>query len=154
MTSESGPISAEGRRALERELADLHVEREAVAATLGGTDSPGDTADQADELQRATQVDRIDSRIAEIKVRLEESALAGPPRTDTVGVGSTVTLRFADGSEHTVQIGDAAEESNHTLVTADSPLGHALLGHHPGDTAHYDAPDGQSTVTVVSIGTT
>ncbi|GHD55089.1 hypothetical protein GCM10010317_039780 [Streptomyces mirabilis] len=36
MTSEAGAISAEARRALEQELADLHVERGAVAATLGG----------------------------------------------------------------------------------------------------------------------
>ncbi|MFF2847930.1 GreA/GreB family elongation factor [Streptomyces sp. NPDC058001] len=152
MTSESGPISAEGRRALERELADLRVEREAVAATLGGTDSAGDTADQADELQRATQLDHLDSRIAEIDVRLEESTLAGPPRTDVVGVGSTVALRFADGTVDTVQIGDAAEEPDRTLVTADSPLGHALLGHHTGDTVTYEAPDGETTATVVSLG--
>ncbi|MFK0025125.1 GreA/GreB family elongation factor [Streptomyces sp. NPDC090798] len=152
MTSEAGPISAAARRALEQELADLQAEHNAVAATLGGTDSAGDTADQADELQRATQLDRVDARITEITVRLDGAAEAGPPRTDVVGLGSTVTVRFADGAEETVQIGDVAERLDQTLVTTDSPLGHALLGHRAGDSVSYDAPDGQTTVTVLSLG--
>jgi transcription elongation GreA/GreB family factor len=152
MTSEAGPISAEARRALEQELADLHAERNAVAATLGDTDSAGDTADQADELQRATQLDRVDARITEITVRLDGAAEAGPPRTDVVGLGSTFTVRFADGAEETVQIGDVAEPLDQTLVTTDSPLGRALLGHRVGDCVSYEAPDGRTTVTVLSLG--
>jgi transcription elongation GreA/GreB family factor len=152
MTSEAGPISAEARRALEQELADLHAERDAVAATLGDTDSAGDSADQADELQRATQLDRVDARITEITVRLDGAAEAGPPRTDVVGPGSTVTVRFADGAQETVQIGDVAEPLDQTLVTTDSPLGRALLGHRVGDSVSYEAPEGRTTVTVLSLG--
>jgi transcription elongation GreA/GreB family factor len=152
MTSEAGPISAEARRALEQELADLHAERDAVAATLGDTDSAGDSADQADELQRATQLDRVDARITEITVRLDGAAEAGPPRTDVVGPGSTATVRFADGAQETVQIGDVAEPLDQTLVTTDSPLGRALLGHRVGDCVSYEAPDGRTTVTVLSLG--
>jgi transcription elongation GreA/GreB family factor len=152
MTSEAGPISAEARRALEQELADLHAERNAVAATLGDTDSAGDTADQADELQRATQLDRVDARITEITVRLDGAAEAGPPRTDVVGPGSTATVRFADGAQETVQIGDVAEPLDQTLVTTDSPLGRALLGHRVGDSVSYEAPEGRTTVTVLSLG--
>ncbi|MGW4982355.1 GreA/GreB family elongation factor [Streptomyces mirabilis] len=152
MTSEAGPISAEARRALEQELADLHAERNAVAATLGDTDSAGDTADQADELQRATQLDHLDARITRITVRLDGAAEAGPPRTDVVDLGSTVTVRFADGGEETVQIGDVAEPLDQTLVTTDSPLGRALLGHRAGDSVSYEAPEGRTTVTVQSLG--
>jgi transcription elongation GreA/GreB family factor len=152
MTSEAGPISAEARRALEQELADLHAERNAVAATLGDTDSAGDTADQADELQRATQLDRVDARITEITVRLDGAAEAGPPRTDVVGPGSTATVRFADGAQETVQIGDVAEPLDQTLVTTESPFGRALLGHRVGDSVSYEAPEGRTTVTVLSLG--
>lgn len=152
MSNEPGPISAEARRALEQELADLRAEHEKVAATLGDADSPGDTADQADELQRATQLDRLNARISEITVRLQGAAEAGPPRTDVVGLGSTVRVRFADGAVETVRIGDVAEESDRTPVTADSPLGRALLGCRSGDTVTYDAPEGQATATVLSLG--
>ncbi|MFD0331405.1 hypothetical protein ACFQZC_32845 [Streptacidiphilus monticola] len=78
MSSEPEPISTEARRAIEAELDGLKAERRAVAGTLGSTDATGDAADQADELQRATDVARLDSRIAELELRLRQAAEAGP----------------------------------------------------------------------------
>ncbi|MET7786959.1 GreA/GreB family elongation factor [Streptomyces sp900116325] len=152
MTGGPEPISDVAREALERELADLRAERETVAATLRGGERVGDMADAADELQRGTELDRLDTRIAEVDGRLREAAVAGPPRTDRVGVGSTVTVRFADSTEATVQIGEVAEVLDRTLVTADSPLGRALLGRRAGDTISYETPEGRSTAVVLSLG--
>ncbi|WP_055600359.1 GreA/GreB family elongation factor [Streptomyces aureus] len=154
MTGGPEPMSAVAREALERELDDLRTEREAVAVTLkgGGGDQTGDRADQADELERATELDRLDRRIDDIDGRLREADAAGAPRTDAVGVGSTVTVRFEDGTESTVQIGEVAAVLDRTMVTADSPLGGALLGHRAGDTVTYATPEGQATAVVLSIG--
>ncbi|MFD7873339.1 GreA/GreB family elongation factor [Streptomyces sp. NPDC059766] len=153
MTSEPAPISDAGRRALEQELADVRAERETVAASLRDPDTVGDRADEADELQRANELDRLDARITEITTRLGQAAEAGRPSTDRVGVGSTVTVRFADGTTETFQIGERAEASDQTLVTADSPLGRALLGRRAGDSVHYDTPERRVTAVVVSLGT-
>ncbi|GGX63636.1 GreA/GreB family elongation factor [Streptomyces fructofermentans] len=152
MTSEPAPISDAARRALEDERDDVRAERAKVAATLKDPDEVGDSADEADELQRADDLDRLDARIEEIDTRLRQAAEAGPPATDEVGIGSTVTVRFADGSVETVQIGAGAAHVDRTLVTADSPLGRALLGGKPGDSVVYDAPEGEESATVVSIG--
>lgn len=146
------PISAAARAALERELVDLRAERATVAATLSSGEQVGDMADQADELQRASELDRLDTRIAGIDGRLREADVAKAPPTDTVGVGSTVTVRFADATEATVQIGEVAEALDRTLVTADSPLGRALLGHRVGETITYDTPGGRTTALVLSLG--
>ncbi|MCB8902099.1 MULTISPECIES: GreA/GreB family elongation factor [unclassified Streptomyces] len=150
MTGGPEPISAVAREALERELDDLRTEREAVAVTLRG--GGGDRADQADELERATELDRLDRRIDDIDGRLREADAAGAPRTDAVGVGSTVTVRFEDGAETTVQIGEVAAVLDRTMVTADSPLGGALLGHRAGDTVTYVTPEGPATAVVLSLG--
>ncbi|WP_380282830.1 GreA/GreB family elongation factor [Kitasatospora purpeofusca] len=152
MTGAPEPISDAGRTALERELAELRTERDAVVATLRGGDGVGDPADQADELQRADRLDLLDGRIAGIEGRLREAAVAGAPSTESVGVGSTVTLRFADADEMTVRIGELAEELDPDLVTADSPLGRVLLGCRAGETVEYEAPAGRTTAFVVSIG--
>ncbi|MFC9392275.1 GreA/GreB family elongation factor [Streptomyces sp. NPDC057027] len=154
MTGGPEPISAVGREELERELADLRVEREAVAATLrdGGGDEVGDRADEADELQRGDDLDRLDARITEIEGRLKEASVAGAPSTDAVGVGSSVTVRFEDGTESTLQVGELANALDATLVTADSPLGRALLGHRAGETVTYDTPEGRTTAVVLSLG--
>ncbi|MFE2232713.1 GreA/GreB family elongation factor [Streptomyces sp. NPDC059442] len=152
MTDGPEPLSAVAREALERELTDLRGERATVAGTLEDEDYEGDRADQADELQRATELDRLDRRISEIQGRLSEGAAAGPPRTDVIAVGSTATVRFEDGTESTVRIGEVAEALDPTLVTADSPLGRALQGHRAGDTVAYRTPEGSGSVVVVSLG--
>ncbi|MFF5858169.1 GreA/GreB family elongation factor [Streptomyces sp. NPDC012751] len=152
MTGDPEPISTQARRALEQELADLRDERRLVAGTLHDSASVGDQADQADELRRVDQLARLDRRIEDITERLRQAETAGPAPTDEVGVGSTVTVRFPDGTAETLQIAEVAEALDQTLVTADSPLGRALLGRRPGDTVHYDTPDGPATAVLVSIG--
>ncbi|MGW2684830.1 GreA/GreB family elongation factor [Streptomyces sp. NPDC001414] len=145
------PISAEGRRALEQQLSDLHAERRDVAATLVGDDAPGDHADQADELQRADDLRRLDARIEDITLRLHQAAVTRPAPAGVVGVGSTVTVRFADGAVQSVAIGEIASADDENLVTEDSPLGRALLGHRVGDTVSFETPQGGTDATVVSL---
>lgn len=152
MTSEPEPISEAARQALEKELAEIRAERSSVAATLRDGDTTGDRADEADQLRRADELDRMDARISAITTRLRQAADAGRPSTDVVGVGSTVTVRFEDGTEDTFQIGALADVVDPTLITADSPLGLALLGHRAGDSVSYRAPEGQLTAVVVSLG--
>jgi transcription elongation factor GreA len=152
MSTQPEPISAEGRTALERELADLTTERAAVAATLADPGQVGDMADSADEIQRADQLVELDNRIAEVNRRLDGSAAEGAPDTSRVGVGSTVTLRFDDGTQQTVEIGELPDAATPSLVTYDSPLGHALMGRAAGDTVDYRTPAGASSARIVSLG--
>ncbi|MFH8774106.1 GreA/GreB family elongation factor [Streptomyces sp. NPDC017958] len=154
MSSEPEPIGEAARQALEKELADVRGERDSVAATLRDSDTVGDLADGADELQRADEVQRLDARISEITTRLRQAADVSRPSADVVGVGSTVTVRFEDGTQDTFQIGAVADVLDSSLITADSPLGHALLGHRAGDSVSYRAPEGQLTAVVVSLGGT
>ncbi|MEU8761533.1 GreA/GreB family elongation factor [Streptomyces sp. NPDC048659] len=151
MTDGPGPLSAADLRELERELAELRDRRAKVAATLPDDDMVGDAADAAEELDRADDVGKLDQRIEEIQARLRTASVAAPP-TDVVGLGSTVTVRFADGAESTVTVGELAEAPDLNLVTTDSPLGRALLGHRAGDTVTYRTPEGATTATVVSLG--
>ncbi|MET9956347.1 GreA/GreB family elongation factor [Streptomyces sp. NPDC006339] len=153
MTDGPEPINAEALRALREELVELRAERDAAAATLRDQDpSVGDDADAADELQRVSQVARLDRRIAEIEERVREAGAAGAPPSDVVGVGSTVTVRFEDGGESTVHIGELADADDPALVTSDSPLGTALMGRRSGDTVTYRTPGGPMSATVVSLG--
>ncbi|MFF6773085.1 GreA/GreB family elongation factor [Streptomyces sp. NPDC012637] len=152
MTDGPEPISADALRALRQELAELRAERGAVAATLRDENPVGDRADEADELQRADDLARLDRRIAAIEARLGEGAAASAPSTVEVGVGSTVTVRFEDGGESTVHVGELADADDPALVTSDSPLGSALLGRHAGDTVTYRTPGGPMSAVVVSVG--
>jgi transcription elongation factor GreA len=150
MNGAQEPISPLDLEKLQRELAGLRSEREAVAATFRSDDSAGDMPDQADEERRATDAARLDSRIAEIEERIRRADVAPPPPADAVAVGSSVTVRAADGSERTLHIGDVADDFDPDLVTVDSPLGQALLGRRAGESVSYETPEGRTSVVVVS----
>ncbi|MFC7219196.1 GreA/GreB family elongation factor [Streptomyces polyrhachis] len=152
MTGDPEPISPHALEQLQHKLADLRTERAAVAATFRSDDVAGDAADAADELQRATDATRLDGRIAELETRIRQAEIAGPPPEGVIGVGSSVTVRFSDGGESTLRVGEVADELDPTLVTADSPLGRALLGRRAGDSVSYLTPQGEAGATVVSLG--
>ncbi|MGW7423877.1 GreA/GreB family elongation factor, partial [Streptomyces sp. NPDC054813] len=136
----------------ELQVAVLPADRRVGAAPGRGHDSPGDHADEADELQRAEDLRRLDARIEDITLRLHQAAVARPAPAGVVGVGSTVTVRFTDGAVQNIAIGEIASAADENLVTEDSPLGRALLGHRVGDTVSFKTPQGATDATVVSLG--
>jgi transcription elongation GreA/GreB family factor len=72
--------------------------------------------------------------------------------TGSVAIGRRATLRDGDGEALSYEIvlpGDG--EVDKGWVSADSPLGLAILGASAGDVVNVDAPAGPWSVTVVSI---
>ena len=97
------------------------------------------------------QVAAADQRIAELEVMLANAAVIGEgPAPATVEVGHHVRVRYEDGSEQTVTLVPPAEADPwRSLVSAESPLGKALLGKAPGEQARVQA-DGEATSVTVS----
>ena len=141
------------RDRLREELSTLREQRSALVASIGSDEPLGDTADQADALERADQIQRLDERIEEITDLLEMPAgTAGAPDGDRVEVGTVVTLRFGDGTSQALRVTPIVEEDEDTaVVTPDSPLGKVLLGRRPGQKVSYEAPHGQVQAEVVSV---
>ncbi|OLT44586.1 nucleoside diphosphate kinase regulator [Saccharomonospora sp. CUA-673] len=150
MTS-TGGMSAGTRERLEQELETLRQQRESLAPRLG-EDPLGDSADQADLLERAESVSKLDRRIAEITDLLHGGPSAEQDQ-NLLPSGTRVTLKFADGDvEDMVIVAFAAEaDDEFSSVTADSPLGRAIAGHGKGDTITYRTPAGQVTAEIVSL---
>jgi transcription elongation factor GreA len=68
--------------------------------------------------------------------------------------GTEVTLRFPGGEVTTMRVVACVDEidgGDDETLTADSPLGIALVGHKPGDTVTYSAPSGQQSVGLVAV---
>jgi transcription elongation factor GreA len=67
-----------------------------------------------------------------------------------VTVGSRVRIRDDDGEAEFELAGELADPFAGS-VSVDSPLGRALLGHHPGDRVRFQAPGGLMLVVVVAV---
>lgn len=146
-------LSAAARGRLEVELAELRAERAELAATVNDHADPvGDVADRADVLTRFDELDRVDRRVEEILLALERPVRAAPAG-GLVEIGTTVTLRFSDGSSEVVMVGDLLEDDGEgNLVTPRSPLGRAVLGRSVGEEVTYIAPSGKVSVGIQAIG--
>lgn len=71
---------------------------------------------------------------------------------ETVRVGSRVRLEDQDGETDFSVVRHEDADPFAGLVSAESPLGRALLGHSTGDRVNVRAPGGVRVVTVVAIG--
>jgi transcription elongation factor GreA len=142
------------RARLEHELARVREERRRLAVQLAGEDPDdpdvGDRGDDALRLEGADDVARLEQRIDELERLLTEGG-ATPGLPD----GTLVTLRFPDGDEATYRVVAIPEEEpgddQDEVLTSDSPLGRALVGHQAGDTVTYEGPDGALQAEVVAL---
>lgn len=149
-------FSLDAQQRIEAELTELKQRRARMTDDFKeDRDTVGDSADAADAIQRADEGAVLSDRIAELTRLLE----GGKPTSETSGGlpdGTELTLRFSETSDavhmRVVLIQEetpAGDEAN--TLTADSPLALALVGHRPGDTVTYMAPQGQQQVELLAI---
>lgn len=140
------------RQALQEELGVLQSRRREFADGLGSDDFPGDRADQADAIERLSELQSIERRIDEvIRLLAEDIGADEPSSPGEVSVGSIVTLRYPDGTTDMFRVGTMVEADDATVVTSDSPLGVALLGRSAGDDINWSTPTGQREARVIEV---
>lgn len=151
-------LSPAARERLADEAHELNRRRAELVAQQG-LETGGDLVDQASVAAQQIEIESIDRRLARIRELLasaDEAEAMGvaPADADTVGIGSTVTLKFEDGSTETYHVG-LIEEQNDDVValTPSSPLGRAILGQRVGASVTYEAPAGKLTVEIVEVAT-
>lgn len=147
---------SERRTQLEAELSRLREQRSDLTPTADD-DRVGDRGDDAQALERADELTWVDDRIKRIIRRLENPD-SPPTSDDALPDGTLVTLRFTDGTVanmHVVafvdEIDDVDESTSYAVLTADSPLGRALVGRRVGDNVSYDTPSGKAHAQVQAI---
>lgn len=129
--------------ALAQRLADLRAERQQALLETAPPNS-GDDADRATNVDAHVRLAMLDQRIADLDFQLLELASDDAPRSETVTIGSVVTVDFGEGPE-TFLFGSVEFASDGTdVITPASPLGRALNGARVGDTVAYQARPGRT----------
>ena len=155
MSAEVEPsgLSGESRERVEGELARLRERRDRLEAEVrNDRGAVSDHADAADAIQRADELVGLDERVAELDRLLH----AGPAPTNgnELPFGAEVKLRFSDGDVVTMQVISVIEEASvdgTEALTANSPLGQALVGRKAGDKISYTTPQGEQQVELLDI---
>ena len=110
----------------------------------------GDLKENAEYDSAKEEQGKMEARIRQLEEMLRDAEVGEAPTGDVVAPGMVVTTRDEDGDEDTFLVGSREDrhEGMH-VVSAQSPLGRALVGAKIGDTVSYEAPAGKFSVTIV-----
>lgn len=151
-------MSQERLDALKDELYYLETVREKeVAEQIKEARSFGDLSENSEYDEAKTEQGKLYSRIAEIKVLIDNAEIVDnidhdAPK-DTVTLGSIVKVRdIEDDYEETYEIvGSQEANPREGRISDDSPVGRALRGHRAGEQVTVEAPAGNMKFEIVSV---
>lgn len=151
-------ISTLRLKELEQELFYLKTTREKeVAEQIKEARSFGDLSENSEYDEAKTEQGKLYSKIAELKVLIENAEIVDNIETDVpkdaVTLGSIVCVRdVEDGFEETYEIvGSQEANPREGRISDDSPVGRGLRGHKAGETVSINAPAGELKFEILSV---
>ena len=157
-TSNRFKMSQERLDALKEELYYLETTREKeVAELIKEARSFGDLSENSEYDEAKTEQGKLYSKIAELKVLIENAEIVDNIETDVpkdaVTLGSIVCVRdVEDGFEETYEIvGSQEANPREGRISDDSPVGRGLRGHKAGETVSINAPAGELKFEILSV---
>ena len=147
-------LTEAGKSRLEDELHDLRTRRRPELQTrIQEATESGDISDNSEYEELKDEWAILDARIQDLEQTLERAEIIQRDAADEViGLGSTVTLRTDDGEEETwVLVSPQEANTLDGTISTDSPVGRALIGCRPGDSATVGTPGGAMIYTVVAV---
>ena len=154
-------MSQERYEELQQELYFLETDREKeVSEQIKEAKSFGDLSENSEYDEAKTEQGKLYSKIAEIKVLLENAEIVDKSKIDapkdTVTLGSIVRvldLEFNEEESYEIVGSQEANPKRHR-ISDDSPVGRALHGHRAGDTVSAAAPAGEIRLQILSVKNT
>ena len=154
-------ISQEKFEELTKELEALRTtRRKEVAEQLEYARSLGDLSENAEYQEAREMQAAVEERIQKLESILKNSKIVRGSKSDTVGMGATVSVQRVAGKgapaagedKYTYTI-VGAEEANilSGKVSYHSPLGNALMGKKKGDEFSFHTPKGTQRYKILKV---
>ncbi len=153
-TERSVQLTAEGRKRLEGELAELRdVRLRDLFRSVQDANTNNEASDSGEYEEIKEELVYTEARVRELEQMLRNSEIIeGGSPDGIVGLGSRITVKFDDGETDTWMLVSPEEASlPDGSVSTESPVGQALKGSKEGDTITVVTPGGEVTYAVVSV---
>ena len=151
-------MSQERYDALKEELQYLETDKaKEVSEQIKEARSFGDLSENSEYDEAKTEQGKLYSKIAEIKVLLENAEIVEKVDTGAakgaVTLGSVVKVRDLDDDYEETYTIVGSQEANpmECRISDDSPFGRALLGHSVGEIVEVEAPIGTLRYKILSV---
>lgn len=150
-------LTPEGKKQLEEKLEFLKtVKRPEVVKKIGQAREFGDLSENSEYDAAKDEQALLESQIADIEDTLLNAVVIKKSSIDTskVNIGTKVKLydeEFDEEVEYKI-IGSDESDPKNGLISNESPVGSALLGHKVGEVVVVHTPNGDVTYKILDIG--
>lgn len=139
---------------LEQKLQDTKNRLSTVGQEIGESGGTNDFHDNFAFEQAMRDFDMVHAQLGLINNLLSSAEIINPENNGCVGYGNTVHIKFEDEELEQVIIGtsiDVVHGNQKNMISDESPLGKAILGHKVGETIQVQTPGGLIEATIESI---
>lgn len=147
-------MTEEGLEEIKKELEELKlVKRPEVINSLKDARAQGDLSENAEYDAARTEQAIVEARIKELEVMIEQAVVIKKTATDSVSIGSKVTLEYVDDDEQEEYsiVGSKEADPFQNKISNESPIALAIMGKKVGNTVSVESPNGKYDVKIVAI---
>ncbi len=148
-------LTDEGLKKLEAELETLKTEgRKDIAEKIKVARGYGDLSENSEYDEAKNEQAKIEARIVELEAMLKNAEIiSGRETSDVVELGSKVKVldvEFDEECEYQI-VGSPEADVKKGLISDESPVGKALIGHKAGDRVTAETPSGEIVFEIIEI---
>ena len=146
-------ITADGLEKLKDELKYLKTtRRRELAASIEAAKAMGDLSENAEYHEAKDALAFVEGRIMEIDDMLKNVSVIEEGKSGgEVRIGSTVEVEVRGKNRTYKIVGSNEADPVKGLISNESPIGEAFLGHRAGETIEVEAPAGGTTYKIVKV---
>lgn len=150
------PMTKQAYEALQAELEELtEVRKPELAARLKAAIAMGDLSENADYISAKEDQAFLEGRILAVREMIQGAVIIQPgsSRDGVIAIGSHVVVleEGVDEEEEYRIVGKVEADPSSGLISDESPLGSALLGHQKGDVVTIAAPAGEIKFRIMKV---
>ena len=149
-------LTKKGKIELDEELEYLKtVRRVEISEQIKEARAFGDLSENAEYAEARNEQSRVEGRILELENTLRRARVVedGEVNLERVSIGTKVRIldKMMNEEETYCIMGSMETDATSNILSNESPVGQALLGHHVGDDVEVKAPGGIIHFTVLEI---
>lgn len=131
-------LTAEGKKDLENELAELIANRPAVAERIATARAFGDLSENEEYSSARNEQKLAENRILEIQEILKNAKVIHGGKKDAVALGCTVILDMGGKTVEYVLVGPTEANPLDGKISNESPIGKAIFGRKAGESVDFN----------------
>ena len=151
----SVPVTAEGKKKLQAELAELEARVPVVRRAIEEAREKGDLRENAEYHSAREELGHLQGSIAEVKSKVAHAVVVDESLIDKESVAFGAKVELEDLDDGTVEtwelVGEGEDDALENKILTTSPMGQALIGHKANEEVTVQAPMGEIKYRIQSI---